>query len=149
MITLNTETEIAATGFIPHRGPMQLIDSLSFLDSERMAGQVRLRLKADAPYFLDQEFQNHWLIEICAQASAAVSQARRGGLDTPVVMGYLVSIRQFQMAADIDLKIGDDLLIDVVFEVEMDPVGQSRCTVMAGGQSIADGELTFLSADKE
>ena len=65
----------------------------------------------------------------------------------PAPFGFLVSVRQFRVDDDLNLSPGDELTFDVVFEVEMSPIGQSRCVVYAGDRKCAEGELTFLSEE--
>ena len=130
--------------FLPHRGRMRLVDTIRQLRKEDLSGQVIATLRADGPYFSRDRFLNHWLVEFCAQASAAISHACSRKSGEPAHYGYLVSIRQFTMMEKIALKAGDELLFDVLFETAIDPIGQSRCVVFRGDETIAEGDMTFL-----
>ena len=123
---------------------MHLIDTITWVDKVRITGEVKATLRANGPYFSSQGFEKHWLIEMCAQASAALYQASRRGIDAASPNGYLISIRQFTTVSEIELRPEDELLFHIAFEVESAPLGQSRCLTTACGKVIAEGELTFL-----
>lgn len=135
-----------ASLLVPHRGRMCLVDRVRALSESDLSGQVTVQLRPDAPYFSEGRFQTQWLVEISAQAAAAISQlCSLGKADEAPPFGYLVSIREFMMEAEINLSCGDELRVDVRFEVEMNPVGQARCVIHCGSRKIAEGDMTFLS----
>ncbi|MBC7659159.1 MAG: hypothetical protein H7249_05560 [Chitinophagaceae bacterium] len=142
--------DVDVTTLIPHRGPMHLIDRINWVDTDVIRGEVRACLRADGPYFTQSvngevsEFENHWLIELAAQSSAALYQYSRQGAHKASPKGYLVSIRDFSTSEGLELKARDELLFRIIFEVETSPLGQSRCEVRLGSTLIAHGELTFL-----
>lgn len=137
-----------AASYVPHEGRMCLIDRIRSFDKEARGGQVSLNLREKAPYFFEGRFQSHWLIEICAQASAALSQILfREKSDKAPPPGYLISVRAFDFEDDVRLKVDDELVVDVVFDVEINPVGQSRCEVRFEQRRIAAGEMTFYSQE--
>src|SRR6478752_6242008 len=93
---LNPISGTALNRYLPHRGRMKLIDSLTFFQRLDKTGEVLVHLSADAPYFVGQVFQSHWLIELMAQAGAIVSQVLRvGDEDVEAPFGFLISIRNF------------------------------------------------------
>ena len=136
--------DVDVATLIPHRGPMHLIDRINWVDTRSIQGEVRARLRAGAVYFSEAGFERHWLIELAAQASAALYQYSRQGAHAVSPKGYLVSVREFSTVEGVELQAEDELLFQVVFEVESSPLGQSRCDVVRRGQLIAHGELTFL-----
>ncbi len=123
---------------------MLLIDAITSLDHQRVAGTARTTLRAEAPYFAEGRFKKHWLIELAAQASAAISQATRADGEGKSLFGYLISVRQFQMKPDLELAPGDELGFEVVFDVQMAPVGQSRTIVTLKDVIVGEGIMTFF-----
>lgn len=137
--------DLGVATLIPHRGPMHLIDRINWVDTEAIQGEVTAVLRSGALYFSEEErFEAHWLIELSAQASAALYQYCRQGAHAVSQKGYLVSVREFSTVEGVELKAGDELFFQIDFEVEASPLGQSRCEVVFRGKTIAHGELTFL-----
>ncbi len=138
--------DIDVSDLIPHRGRMHLMDAIDWVDCSPVAirGRTRTRLRAEAPYFSPNGFARHWLLELCAQASAALFQAARGGSNTKSRKGYLIHIREFSTPCELTLKPGDEIVFNIAFEIESEFLGQSRCQVTARGEVVGAGELTFL-----
>lgn len=135
---------IATLGLLPHGQPMHLIDEVLHYESSPISGTVTAEIRGDGPYFGPEGFEEHWLIEICAQASAATYLLARRDLYTKPPRGYLVSVREFRVFETPPLKANDTLEVDVFFEVEATPLGQSRCLVRSGARDIAEAEMSFL-----
>ncbi|MCX6129647.1 MAG: hypothetical protein NTX25_11355, partial [Proteobacteria bacterium] len=112
-----------ACSLIPHRGDMALVDKVLAYDSKSRRGLVQAKLqKSNRPYWAaDGQFAQHWLIEIMAQGAAAISQALRVESKKQPDAGFLLSIRNWHLIKETHLQDGDIILIDVDFEVDMDP----------------------------
>ena len=136
---------LPAAPFLPHSGPLLLIDQVVALDHEQRSGQVRTTLRAHAPYFVKGYFQVHWLVELMAQAVAALCQLLLLNPGGEPVNGYLIAIRSFNSTPALNLKVGEILIIDCRFEVEMTSIGHCQCMIhTAEGLSCGTAELTFL-----
>jgi predicted hotdog family 3-hydroxylacyl-ACP dehydratase len=135
---------ISAKGLLPHGDAIQLIKDILWFESEPIHGEVSAEISAKGPYMGAWGFEDHWLIEFMAQASAAIYllARRRSGQIPP--RGYLVSVRDFVVYQPDLLKALDSLVISSTFEVEATPLGQSRCAVRLDKILVAEGELTFL-----
>jgi predicted hotdog family 3-hydroxylacyl-ACP dehydratase len=131
-------------GLIPHRGPMHLVDHILWVDREKIRGEVSAIIREGRPYFGEFGFEMHWLIELSAQASAAIYRMARHDPNDAPSNGYLISVRHFDLPSERVLQPGDELKITVEFEVESTPLGQSRCQVSLNGEILGLGELTFL-----
>lgn len=129
---------------IPHRGPMHLVDHILWYETDRIRGEVSAIIREGRPYFGEFGFEMHWLIELSAQASAAVYRIARHNADEAPSNGYLISVRHFEMPSDRVIGPGDELIIAIDFEMESTPLGQSRCQVTVDGELVGLGELTFL-----
>jgi len=126
---------------------MHLVDTITWVGTDPIRGEVKTTLRSDGPYFRDSGFKHHWLIELCAQASAALFQVARTSTDgnsSKASNGYLISVRDFEWIETVSLNPGDELLIQVVFESLEAPLGQSRSEVTCGGIRLAHGLLSFL-----
>jgi len=139
----------AVDRFIPHQGRMKLVDSLISFQREEKSGDVRVQLMANGPYFVGQEFQNHWLIEIMAQAGAVISQVlRMGDKDGEPPFGFLIAIRNFTWLDMRPLPPGTVLRVRAHFVVDLDPVGNCVSQVYVDDDVlIAESEMTFLSQE--
>lgn len=132
---------------IPHKGRMKLVDSLIAFQRDEKTGDVRVQLSADAPYFVGQVFQSHWLIELMAQAGAVISQLLRIGVkDDEPPLGFLIAIRNFTWLDMRPLVPGTILRIQAHFDVDLDPVGNCISKIFTEDDAlIAQSEMTFLS----
>ncbi|RYZ57983.1 MAG: hypothetical protein EOP07_08315 [Proteobacteria bacterium] len=129
---------------IPHRGSMHLVDNILWFETDRIRGEVSAIIREGGPYFGRLGFESHWLIELSAQASAAIYRMARHSPGDAPSNGYLISVRQFEMPSAREIVPGDELIIAIEFEMESTPLGQSRCEVTLEGEIVGRGELTFL-----
>lgn len=135
-----------AGAYIPHQGRMRLIDSITSLDPTERAGTVSSCLREDAPYFQGKEFQQHWLIEIMAQAAAAISQILKSKPQDGVPRGYLIAIKEFKIVAEAPLAAGSTLSSRIRFDVDLSPIGHCESSIFTSdGRLLAQSEMTFLS----
>lgn len=137
---------VSTQGLLPHAYPMHLIDEVLEFSVSPVAGVVSARIREDAPYQGQFGFEDHWLIEMCAQASAAIYILAHRDDHESVPRGYLVSVREFQLLHTEPLRTGDDLIIEILYEVEATPLGQTLCVVKRGPEheKIAVAEMSFL-----
>ena len=139
---------LPADGYVPHDGPMRLVDQVLNFDRTKRQGQVSATLRADAAYFRNGYFQAHWLIELMAQGAAALCQLLLATPDGEPAYGYLIAIRSYSCAEDCDLQPGQTLIADCSFEVEMTSIGHCHCIIQTTeGLLCGKAELTFLSEE--
>ncbi len=132
---------------------MRLVDQIISCDVQAKAGEVSTRLRSEAPYFRKQQFEAHWLLEIIAQAAAAISRVVGLATGAPPTekppLGFLIAIRSFYIEeAAVQLSEGEELLSKIRFEFDMETIGYCSGEIYAGdGLLLARSEMTFLSAE--
>jgi predicted hotdog family 3-hydroxylacyl-ACP dehydratase len=140
---------IPAEGLLPHTRAMRLIDELIMLDREKRTGIARVRISPGRVY-LDEEgfFQNHWLVELMAQAAAALSRALRAPLAGRGTVGFLLSLRGCELPGARKIQVGDALHFAVHFDVELYPVGHCEVVGDLDGEVISRACMTLLDDTK-
>jgi 3-hydroxyacyl-[acyl-carrier-protein] dehydratase len=136
---------ISAIELIPHRPPLCLIDKLIRYKNE--AGCVTARINMDHPFInMDGILEPIALVEIIAQAYAAIVGYRDLTEGKSVERGFLVGIRKFQILHQV--KIGDQLQIDVA------TIGKFSGFAVADGQKscnnriVAEGSIKLWTTEE-
>lgn len=135
---------IPSQGLLPHGAGMHLIDEVLRYGETRVEGEIVARIRAEGPYFGPDGFEEHWLIELCAQASAALYRLSLGDVSGHAAKGFLVSVREFSFFPAEEIFPGDELRILIDMDNEAAPLGHSTCQVLKAKRLIAEGQLTFL-----
>lgn len=135
---------ISSEGLLPHGPGMHLIDEVVWFGTTKVEGEVLARIRANGPYFSEAGFEDHWLIELCAQASAALYRLSLREKVGPAARGFLVSVREFSLFHSGEISAGDELRISIEMDNEAAPLGQSFCQVRKDTTLVAEGQLTFL-----
>ncbi len=121
----NLQLPQPAEGFIPHRLPMRLIDEL--LESAGGTATVAATIADGLLTGTDGRLAEAGLVEILAQAFAAMQGYEDSRLGQPIRRGFLVGIRSFRVAGT--ARAGDRL------RVHLRTVGR------LGGFALAEGEI--------
>lgn len=135
----------AVQDLIPHAGPMLLIDQLEEVDHALKSGNVSCTLKPDKPYWDQQNcFRRHWLLEIMAQAAAALfsaldQEANQGSLQP----GVLLSIRQWNLLGSPILITGDQLTIFVSIDGEFEAMRKAQMKLYREDVLLAESSMSF------
>lgn len=132
------ELPLPAEQLIPHRPPMRLVDAL--LEFREKSGVVAATVTAEGPLTTcDGRLEAVGLIEILAQAYAAVQgydDLRQG---RPVQMGFLVGIRSIRIEGE--ARVGDRLLVQLRPLAEMEGFALAEGEIRRGDSLLASGTL--------
>ena len=132
----------AMDAWVPHRGGMNLLDSVLRCDDESIEACVRVPAGG---IFNGPEGVPAWVgIEYMAQAVAAWSGARsRGGGGSPRI-GYLLGSRRYE-AAVAAFEVGADLRVFAQCELMSDNgLGMFDCRIEQAGRVLASGRLSVF-----
>ncbi len=148
MDTNDTWPPHAMDAWVPHRGPMNLLDGVAHCDADGIVARVRV---PEQGLFLGADGMPAWVgIEYMAQAVAAWSGARaRAGGGSPRI-GYLLGSRRYEARVPV-FEIGAQLDVHAQCELRGDNgLGMFDCRIEAGGQVLATGRLSvFEPQDQE
>jgi 3-hydroxyacyl-[acyl-carrier-protein] dehydratase len=129
---------MAAERLIPHRPPMRLVDEL--LECRNRGGTVAATVTSAGPLTAaDGRLEAVGLVEMMAQAYAAIygyEDLRQG---RPVKEGFLVGIRALRMEGT--ARAGDRLLVNLRTTAELDGFAVAEGEVLRGTEIIAAGTL--------
>ena len=128
--------------WVPHRGPMSLLETVERCDGESIV--ARVRVPADGP-FHGADGVPAWVgIEYMAQAVAAWSGARaRSGGGSPRI-GYLLGSRRYEAAVPA-FEVGAELQVFAACELMGDNgLGMFDCRIEQGGRVLASGRLSVF-----
>lgn len=130
---------------------MMLIDQIIELEPEQIFGRASCSLAAEGPYFKRAIFQTHWLLELMAQAAAAICQILVLDAGTEARRGYLISIRNFEGdPRSYRLQPGTKLLLEARFEIGFDEIAQCECAARGPeGQFYGRAQMTFYRENVE
>lgn len=136
---------IPAELLIPHRLPMRLIETL--LTADEGGGTAAATIAADGPLTgADGRLEAIGLVEMMAQAYAALQgyeDQRRG---EPVKRGFLVGVRGFHLTGE--ARAGDRLEVRVRTVAEMEGFALAEGEVRRGDEVLAAGSLKlWISPD--
>lgn len=134
-----------AEELIPHRLPMRLVDTL--LAAQDDAGIVTALVAADGPLTgQDGRLEGVGLVEMLAQAYAALQgyQDRQRGV--PIRRGFLVGVRGMRLQGE--ALAGDRLEIRVRTLAQLDGFALAEGEVWRGAERLAAGSLKlWISPD--
>ena len=129
---------LAAERLIPHRLPMRLVERL--LECEGKNGVVEALVAADSPLVdADGKLEDVALIELVAQAYAAVKGYCELLDDNPVKLGFLVGIKKIVKLASVHS--GDRLIIRINTLAELDAFAVAAGEIWRGKELLAKGEI--------
>ncbi len=133
---------------IPHTGPMLFIDKLEDVDHAQKSGSVSCTLKPDKRYWDHQNcFRSHWLLEIMAQAAAALlstlDQESNMGLPQP---GVLLSIREWRLLGSPSLIAGDQLTVFVAIDGEFEAMRKAHMKIYRQDILLAESSMSFYQS---
>jgi predicted hotdog family 3-hydroxylacyl-ACP dehydratase len=132
------ELPLSAEELIPHRLPMRLIDRL--LEIEGKNGVVEAQVAAKCP-FVDANgtLEDVAMIELIAQAYAALKGYLDRLEDKPVRQGFLVGIKKITMLKS--ARAGDRLRIEIHTLGEVADFAIAEGRIWRGTELIARGEI--------
>lgn len=129
---------IAAERLIPHRPPMQLIEALEDFDGE--AGTVSAQVGPAHPLLEeDGALAEVALLELLAQAYAAVQGYADSLSGEPVRQGFLVGVRKVRFLARPQL--GDQLQVRVRASARLEGFAIVEGSVRRGEELLAEGNI--------
>lgn len=142
---MNTSQFPSIEKLIPHGQPMQVVDALEAWGPAG-TGSVSLRLRHDAPYFEQGQFQKIWTAEIMAQSIAAVAgyEERQRPDFAPESFGYVVALEDFWVDLQIPVAPGDEFVIDVERTFDLRPAAV-YCAKMRKRNGIPGTHLDFYA----
>jgi len=124
---------------IPHRGPMLFLERVLSADGKSMRC---LAVVDETRLFLsDGVLESCALIEYMAQAMAAFVGYKgrlQGGAN--ICHGYLVGARNVEFV-DADIRVGDELVIEVMEEATLGDYGSYYGRVLHDGRRVCSGNL--------
>ena len=132
----------AMDAWVPHRGAMNLLESVVHCDGHAI--EARVRVPADG-LFATAEGMPAWIgIEYMAQAVAAWSGARaRVGGGSPRI-GYLLGSRRYEAAVPL-FEVGAELRVFAHCELMGDNgLGMFDCRIEQDGRVMASGRLSVF-----
>jgi predicted hotdog family 3-hydroxylacyl-ACP dehydratase len=132
----------AMDAWVPHRGAMNLLDSVAQCNEHAI--EARVRVPADG-LFASAEGTPAWIgIEYMAQAVAAWSGARaRAGGGSPRI-GYLLGSRRYEAAVPL-FEAGAELRVFAHCELMGDNgLGMFDCRIEQDGRVLASGRLSVF-----
>jgi len=128
--------------YIPHRGPMRLVDRLVSADDEQAV--VEAEVPAAGAFVQQRRMPSYVLIEHMAQSVAAWAGARARRQGRPVPLGFLLGTRRFEASCD-ELPSGTRLRMTVRCEMLGDNgLGMFDCRVDADGRTVAQAMLSVF-----
>ena len=133
--------------WVPHRGAMNLLDSVVHCDDQAI--EARVRVPAEG-LFLGVDGMPAWVgIEYMAQAVAAWSGARaRSGGGSPRI-GYLLGSRRY-LAEVSAFEIGAELQVFAQCELMgVNGLGMFDCRIEQAGRVLASGRLSVFEPPKD
>lgn len=132
------ELPLAAEELIPHRLPLRLVDGLLAIDGKN--GIVEALIVAECPFVdADGSLEDIALIELIAQAYAALKGYLDRLEDKPVRQGFLVGIKKLDRLKSV--RAGDRLRIEIRTLGELADFAVAEGEIWRGTDLIAQGEI--------
>ena len=137
----------AMDSWVPHRGAMNLLDSVAHCDDNTI--EARVRVPAEG-LFLGAEGMPAWVgIEYMAQAVAAWSGARARGDGGSPRIGYLLGSRRYEATVPV-FEIGAELQVFAQCELMGDNgLGMFDCRITQDGRVLASGRLSVFEPPQD
>lgn len=130
--------------FIPHRGPMRLVDRLGEVGDDR--AEVFAQVREDWPLVADGRTDPVVLIEVVAQAAAALAGYRKRHEERLGGRGWLVGIRRTELT-DQSLTVGTELRVEVRVDYQLKEYAVFQGTVTCAGRELAQVEVQTFKPD--
>jgi len=132
----------AMDAWVPHRGAMNLLDSVAHADE--LTVEALVRVPAQGPFNTDAGVPAWVGIEYMAQAVAAWSGARfRAGGGSPKI-GYLLGSRRYEAAVPV-FEAGARLRVLAQCELTAENgLGMFDCRIEHDGRVVASGRLSVF-----
>lgn len=137
MIKAALQLPIHARHLIPHKPPNRFIHRLIEMDGDTAV--VESILPSECRLFHTRQLTNVAVLELMAQAYAALKGYLDITNDQPIGRGFLVGIRRFDMRASVDTT--NRLLVRVGTTGSFNDFYLAQASVSAGGTPIAEGRL--------
>ncbi|MBW8757194.1 MAG: hotdog family protein [Burkholderiales bacterium] len=126
--------------WVPHRGPLSLLDAVEHSDEHGI--EARVRVPVDGVFGGDDGVPAWVGIEYMAQAVAAWSGARARAAGGSPKVGYLLGSRRYEAAVPV-FPVGADLRVLAQCELMGDNgLGMFDCRIEHGGRVLASGRLS-------
>lgn len=130
--------------FIPHRGPLRLVDALGEVGQDEAV--VHARVRSDWPLVEDGKADPLVLIEVVAQAAAVLAGWRKRHQERQGGRGWLVGVRRTELACA-DLPVGTPLTVRVRVDYQLQEYAVFQGQVDSGGRSLATVEVQTFKPD--
>ena len=135
-------SDVSIDRYVPHRGAMSLLDSVTTADDASIAARVTVR--DDGLFETPDGVPVLLAVEYMAQAVAAFAGARSAARGEPVQLGLLLGVRNF-VAAVPYLAPGDALEVAAALVLESTAgLAVFDCRVTNGAEVVATARLTVL-----
>ena len=132
----------AMDAWVPHRGPLSLLDGVEHSDDHGI--EARVRVPVDGLFGGDDGVPAWVGIEYMAQAVAAWSGARARAAGGSPKIGYLLGSRRYEAAVPV-FPAGDELRVLAQCELMGDNgLGMFDCRIEHGGRVLASGRLSVF-----
>lgn len=137
----------AMDAWVPHRGPLSLLDQVEHCDDHGI--EARVRVPADG-VFGDDEGVPAWVgIEYMAQAVAAWSGARARVAGGSPKIGYLLGSRRYEAMVPV-FDVGAELRVMAQCELMGENgLGMFDCRIEQGGRVVASGRLSVYEPPED
>ena len=137
----------AMDAWVPHRGPLSLLDAVARCDELSVEALVRVPA---AGLFGDDDGVPAWVgIEYMAQAVAAWSGARARSAGGSPKIGYLLGSRRYEAAVPV-FEVGAELRVLGLCELTAENgLGMFDCRIEHAGRVVASGRLSVFEPPKE
>lgn len=143
---MNESDEMDINRYVPHSGPMSLLDRVLALSDDWLEAEVTIRPDST---FCDGHAVGGWVgLEYLAQGIAAYAGMRAHKQGTNVKIGFLVGTREYKCSLP-SFSVGDHLIIRVEHEYEADNgLSVFNCRMRKNEKEVASATITvFQPAD--
>ena len=128
--------------YLPHRGPMLLVDRLLSDEGERV--RVEATVPADGLFVRDGVLPSWVGLELMAQTIGVYAGRRRRERNEAVRLGFLLGTRRYTCKTD-GFPVGARLEIDAHLEILSEQgLAVFRCRILEGGIEVAEALLNVF-----
>jgi len=137
----------AMDAWVPHRGPLSLLDQVEHCDEHGI--EARVRVPAGGVFNGDDGVPAWVGIEYMAQAVAAWSGARARTAGGSPKIGYLLGSRRYEAMVPV-FDVGADLRVLAQCELMGENgLGMFDCRIEQGGRVVASGRLSVYEPPED
>ena len=138
MVSVKLQLPFEASKLLPHRPPMILVDQL--IDYSPGQGRVTASISSNDLFVSDDgQLESVALIELVAQAYAAIKGYDDAVNRRPVQRGFLVGGRSFNIHRR--ARSGEQLIIDIDTAAQLDGFAVIDGVITCGDEVIAEGSV--------